>query len=61
MLRHLMIWWRHDILIFEKLKSDYLKNKKSFRSEIKNFFTYFKSALFQTCKTNQQKCSGHNL
>ena len=25
------IWWRHDIWISEKLKSDYLKNKKSFR------------------------------
>ena len=33
MLRHLT---RHDIWISEKLKSDYLKNEKSFRNEIKN-------------------------
>ena len=25
------IWWRHDIWIFEKLKSDYLKNKRGFK------------------------------
>ena len=34
----------------EKLKSDYLKNEKSFRSEIKNIFSYFKSALFRHTK-----------
>ena len=28
----------HDIWIHEKLKSDYLKNKKSFQSGIKNIF-----------------------
>ena len=39
-------WWRHDISISEKLKFDYLKNKKSFRSEIKNIFPCFKSAHF---------------
>ena len=32
------IWWRHDIWISENLKFDYLKNEKSFRSEIKTFF-----------------------
>ena len=32
------IWWRHDIWISEKLKFDYLKNEKSFQSEIKNIF-----------------------
>ena len=31
------IWWRHDIWISENLKFDYLKNEKSFRSEIKTF------------------------
>ena len=40
------IWWRHDIWISEKLKSDYLKNEKSFWSEIKNIFSYLRSALF---------------
>ena len=29
-------WWRHDLWITENLKFDYLKNDKSFRSEIKN-------------------------
>ena len=33
----LCIWWRHDIWITEKLKFDYLRNEKSFWSEIKNF------------------------
>ena len=32
------IWWRHDKWILEKLKFGYLRNKKSFRSEIKNIF-----------------------
>ena len=39
-----------DVMTFEyiseKLKSDYLKNEKSFQSEIKNIFPCFKSALF---------------
>ena len=38
-------WWRHVIWISEKLKFDYLKNEKSFRSEIKNIFLCFKNAL----------------
>ena len=29
------------VLIFEKLKLDYLKNEKSFLSEIKNILTSF--------------------
>ena len=41
----LSIWWRQDIQIPEKLKVDYLKNEKSFQSEIKGTFPYFKSAL----------------
>ena len=32
------IWWGHDIWTSEELKFDYLKNEKSFRSEIKNIF-----------------------
>ena len=32
------IWWRHDIWISKMLEVDYLKNKKSFRSEIKSIF-----------------------
>ena len=39
------IWWRRDIWISKKLKLDYLKNKKSFRSEIKNNFPCFTSPL----------------
>ena len=39
------IWWRHDIWISEKLKFDYLKNEKSFRSEVKNIFPCFTNAL----------------
>ena len=47
MLRHL---WRHDIWIIEKLKFDYLKNVKSFRSEKKttkkpHFPLFHKSSL----------------
>ena len=39
--------WRHDIWILEKVKSDYLKNEKSFWSERKKFFfCFFKNALF---------------
>ena len=40
------IWWCHKIWIFVKLKFDYLKNEKSFQSEIKNLFPRFTSALF---------------
>ena len=43
---YLGIWWRHDIWISEKLKFDYLKNEKSFQSEVKSIFPSFKSALF---------------
>ena len=39
------IWWRHDIWISEKWKTDYLKNEKSFRNEIKYIFPCFTSAL----------------
>ena len=46
------IWWRHDIWITEKLKFDYFKNKKSFRTEMKNIVPCFTSAPFQTYKTN---------
>ena len=37
--------WRHDIWILEKLKFDYLKNEKSFRSEIRNIFPCFRNAI----------------
>ena len=40
------IWWRHDIWISKMLKVDYLKNEKSFRSEIKSIFPCFASAFF---------------
>ena len=39
------IWWCHNIWITVKLKFDYLKNEKSFESEI-NIFPCFTSALF---------------
>ena len=40
------IWWGHDIWISEKLKFDYLKNRKSFQPEIKNNCPCFTSAVF---------------
>ena len=40
------IWWRHNIRISENFIFDYLKNKKSFRNEIKNIFPCFTSPLF---------------
>ena len=52
------------VITFEYLKTeklDYLKNKMSFPSEIKNIFPCFASAHFQTYQTNQQKRSGRNL
>ena len=47
---YLSIWWRHDIWILEKLKLYYLKNEKSFWSEIKNIFPCFTSAFFRHTK-----------
>ena len=49
---YLGIWWRRSIWISENLKFDYLKNEKSFWSEIKNIFPCFTSVLFtkQTSK-----------
>ena len=35
------ICWRYKIWISEKLKSNYLKNKKSFWSETKKLFFWF--------------------
>ena len=49
------------IWLSEKLKFDYLKNENSFRNKTKNIFPCFTSALFQTQKASQPKCSGHNL
>ena len=43
MLGHLRL---HNIWISEKLKFDYLKNEKSFSSEIKIFFLCFSVSLF---------------
>ena len=41
------IWWRHNIWISEKLKFDYLKNEKSFWSEIRNIFLYSQVLSFR--------------
>ena len=38
------IWWRHDVLISEKLKFDYSKTKKKLWNEAKNIFASFASA-----------------
>ena len=39
-------WAFDDVMIFEYLKiKNYLKNEKSFRSEIKNIFPCFTSAI----------------
>ena len=43
MLRHVMTLWHLNI---ENLKFDYLKNEKSFQSEIENIFPCLTSALF---------------
>ena len=45
------IWWRHDIWISEKSTFDYLKNEKSFRSEIKSIS---RSNLKSTCDLQSQ-------
>ena len=42
----LWIWWRHNISISKMLKFDYLKNEKSFRSEIKSIFPCFAMLSF---------------
>ena len=42
------IWWRHDIWISEKSTFDYLKNEKSFWSEIKSIFRSSRPEVF--CK-----------
>ena len=44
------VWWRHDIWISEKKNFDYLKNEKSFRSEIKNIFTFSQVLCFRLTK-----------
>ena len=44
MFGHLMAC--HGIWISEKLEFDYLKNEKSFQTEMKNSFSCFISALF---------------
>ena len=38
----------------EKLEFDYLKNEKSFRSEVKNIFPCFTSALLYTSKKTKK-------
>ena len=51
------ICWRHDIWIFGKLKFDYLKNEKSFRSEIKKtFFRVYQVFSFRHTKRLQHRC-----
>ena len=46
------VWWRHDIRIPEKLKVNYLKNEKSYWSEIKNIFLCFTSTLAKQTSKN---------
>ena len=48
------IWWRHDIWISKKLKFDYLKKEKSFRSEIKNIFLVSQVLVFRHIKQNRK-------
>ena len=48
------IWWRHGIWISKKLKFDYLKNEKSFRSEIKKHYCLaHKCSLIDIQKTGK--------
>ena len=44
------IWWCYEVWISEMLKSDYLKNEKSFQSEIKNIFLVSKVLSFRHTK-----------
>ena len=48
------IWWYHDIWISKKLKFDYLKKEKSFRSEIKNIFLVSQVLAFRHTKQNSK-------
>ena len=51
---YLGIWWRHDIWIFEKSKFDYLKNEKSFQSEIKTCFLVSQVLSFRRKKQTSE-------
>ena len=55
---------RHDNSILEKLKFDYLKNKKNFRSEVKIFFFVSQMLSFrhtkQTTKNAADTTFKHN-
>ena len=55
------IWWRHDIWISEKLESDYLKNEKSFWSEIKNTFLVSKVLPFRHTKQTNENVAEWSL
>ena len=71
----MVIWWRHDIWISEKLQFDYeKKNEKSQQKEIKKVILVSQVVSFRLTKENSknvtgttfkgtamQKCSGHNL
>ena len=49
------IWWWKEIWISEKLKLDYLENKKSFQNEIKKYFSFFhKCSSFRLTKQNSK-------
>ena len=47
---YLGIWERHDIWISEKLKFDYLKNKKTFWSEMKDILLVSQVLFFRLTK-----------
>ena len=51
------ISWCHDVWIFRKLKFDYLKNEKSFRSAIKKSF----SLVLQVVSFRHTKRTSKNL
>ena len=51
------IWWCHDIWISEKLKSAYLKNEKSFQSELKLFFLVSKVLSFRHTKQTSKNAA----
>ena len=38
-------WAFDDVMAFEKLKFEYLQNKKSFRSEVKNISLFHECSL----------------
>ena len=55
------IWWRHDIWITEKLKFDYLMNKKNFTSYLKVIFLVSQVLSFRHTKQTRKNVANTNF